>query len=252
MATKEHLPYLLADDSEEFVQLADLVLHIPVAEQEAPERQQAEPPQAQHRTDALPLHSQVLSRCCSAVAGMLASLASPSSGAACSPRQPLDVTPFFQGTSRAATLLFLSCAYSQAAAEQQLEAATADGGPEGLDALTGMLRLAHRLDAPRLLRWALGWAHGRRERLYGADPTAWLLLAEELHLDELRAQVAEWLVAVLRSGPATATAVLQASVRLLPRVDVVCAGGVPAVPRLHAPSANALWLLRSDACAVLQ
>jgi hypothetical protein len=205
----ERPPYLAAEDSSEFVQLADLVLHVPGNGVEAAPAK------------SLPLHSQVLARCCGAVAGMLASLESP-----CCALEPLDITPFFfHGHSPAAPalLLFLRCAYSPEAVAQQLDdaAAAATGvGPEaGLAALMGMLRLAHRLDAPRLLRGAVEWAHWRREQVYAADPAALLLLSEELHLEQMRSQVAAWLVASLAAAPAPAAHVLQARCRPQPTIN---------------------------------
>jgi hypothetical protein len=232
----EQLPYLTEEDSEEFVQLADLVLHIPVAgaqghrsfvrctnsavgavdqhhrcsQQEAEEQQGG----AQHETEALPLHSQVLSRVCRAVAGMLSSLGED--GPPTSPRTPLDVSPFFQGASRPAVLLFLRCAYHQEAVGEQLGAAAAAAGVDGCGAflshLLGMMRLAHRLHAPRLLRSALTWAHSQRDTLtYAINPGAWLRLGEQLHQRELLAAVACWVLGRLAAGPDAAAAVLQAS-----------------------------------------
>jgi hypothetical protein len=174
--------------SPDFIELADMQIALPDG---------AEP---------LSIHSQVLAGRCKAVAAMLASLAGAPSGAACSPAARLDVAPFFTSTCPEGILLFLSCVYSPEATDSRLQAAVAATG--GLDALLGAIRLAHRLDAPQLLRAALDWADSRRDELFAAGPTAWLSLAEELQLDNLRARVAAWTVARLRAGGAGAAEVL--------------------------------------------
>lgn len=226
-------PYLTEDDSEDFVALADLVLHVPAAGAEGPchsgthrsaaaaqlaaEEQLGGGP---HDTEDLPLHSQVLSRVCRTVAGMLCSLGE--SGPLPSPRTPLDISPLFQGASRPAILLFLRCAYHQEVVREELGAAAAAAGVDArntwLSHLLGMIRLAHRLHAPLLLRSTLAWAHSQRDCLtYAINPGAWLCLGEQLHHRELLAEVACWVLARLAAGPDAAAPVLQA--RLLPAVS---------------------------------
>lgn len=141
---------------------------------------------------------------------MLASLADERSGVACSPAQPLDITTFFAGSSRQAALLFLACAYSPDAAPARLQAAL-DGGA-GLPAVTGMLALAHRLDAGRLLHAALDWAQERRDEVYELDPGLWLTTAAALQLDVLRGRLVAWAVSRLSQGPEAAAALLQVGV----------------------------------------
>lgn len=138
---------------------------------------------------------------------MLASLADERSGAACSPAHPLDISTFFAGSSRQAALLFLACAYSPDAAPARLQAAL--DGDGGLPAVTGMLALAHRLDASRLLHAALDWAQQRQDEVYCQEPTLWLSTAAALQLDGLWGRLAAWAVERLREGPEAAAALLQ-------------------------------------------
>lgn len=139
---------------------------------------------------------------------MLASLADECSGAACSPAQPLDVSAFFSGARRPAVMLFLSCAYSgPEATPARLQTSLAHTG--GLQDVAGMLALAHRLSADRLLHAALDWAHAQADEVYDADPTLWFRTAAELQLDCLRGRLAAWVVAQLRRSPAVAVDLLQ-------------------------------------------
>lgn len=231
-------PEYLAGETPEFVAMADLLIHIPrsagtSSSSDGSSTCNGTPPGAVHQAVTLPAHSQVLGRASSAVAGLLASFSGPPSGAACSPGQPLDISTFFQGASLPATLLFLACTYAPESAEAQLAAAlgrhdgskggaAAGAAPAaGVDTLAGMLRLAHRLDAPRLLRTALAWIQQQGRAVYAPGPGSWLGLAEELQLDELRAGVLAWAVRELAAGPGPAAALLQAS-GLLPWAVLMC------------------------------
>lgn len=143
---------------------------------------------------------------------MLASLADDHSGTACSPAHPLDISTFFAGAPRPALMLFLSCAYGgPEATPSRLQVSLMDTG--GLRDVAGMLALAHRLSADRLLRAALDWAHARPDVVYSANPTLWFRTAGELQLDLLRGRLAAWVVDQLRRSPAVAFSLLQVRCR---------------------------------------
>ncbi len=217
-------PEYLAGETPEFLAMADLVIHIPCSTGSSRSRGGATVGGADAAQQAvtLPAHSQVLGRASRAVSGLLASFSGAPSGAACSPAEPLDISTFFQDASLSAALLFLSCVYAPEPAEARLAAALGQHGDgkgsgsgascaAGVDVVVGMLRLAHRLDVPLLVRTTLTCIQQHGRTVYAPNPGSWLGLAEELQLEELRGGVLAWAARELAAGPGRAAAVLQAS-----------------------------------------
>lgn len=242
-------PDYLCGETPEFVAMADLVIHIASASSSTSGRTtNGGSSEADLRAVTLPAHSQVLGRASTVVAGLLASFASPPSGTACSPAEPLDISTFFQGAPLPAVLLFLACTYAPESAEARLSAAlegrvggssgsgdndagtAGSASAAGVDLVVGMLRLAHRLDVPRLLNATLSWIQQQGRAVYAPSPGSWLGLAEELQLEELRAGVLAWAVRELAAGPNAAAALLQASGRV--SGAVVLRAGTGAAARL--------------------